>query len=571
LWAGLLAIVLTLSSLWGGFVADDYGILLTLRGNSRVYEHLQLTPLDLFRFFDGDPERGHQLMEQGLLSWWSDPHMKAGFWRPLTSLTHSLDFRLWGETAWPMHAASVLLYGIVAALAAVLYRRWSGVTGVAVLAALLYAVDDSHGVPVGWIANRNAVLAVCFGLVALWGHDRWRRDGWKPGPFLSVGAFLLSLLSGEAGIAVCAYLFAYALFLDRAKPANALLTLAPYLGTIVIWRVAWALQGYGTGAIGLYTDPLREPLAFAHVFAQRFPLLFLSQWALPPAEIFLLIGPQARHVHTAVAIGFMVLVILLFYPVLRRHRVAGFYLVGMLLALVPVCAAFPHDRMLFFVSIGAMGLIGTILSEAFGRPSRLWPGRPVRMAVVCVAVLLVVIHLVVGPVLLGLRARFPLGDTRQMASLLMLDPLRPGDEDRDIIIVNPVDSFLVSGTLAVREARGLNLPRSLRLLAPGTDGMRITRINERTLEIEPRSGYFGGLVAPMFMARDYRMQVGQRVKLRGMTATVVTVDERGQPRVARFTFEGPLEDPRLRWLVWAGRYDDLPLPAVGQTLELEGL
>ena len=55
---------------------------------------------------------------------------------------------------------------MVGALAA-LYRRLMGATAAAGLAALFYAIDDAHGPPVAFLANRNAMMATLFGVLAV--------------------------------------------------------------------------------------------------------------------------------------------------------------------------------------------------------------------------------------------------------------------------------------------------------------------------------------------------------------------------------------------------------------------
>lgn len=59
------------------------------------------------------------------------------------------------------------------------------------------------------------MVAASFGVLSLWLHDRFRRDGWAPGAILSPVAFLAALLGGESGIGVAPYLLGYALFLER--------------------------------------------------------------------------------------------------------------------------------------------------------------------------------------------------------------------------------------------------------------------------------------------------------------------------------------------------------------------
>jgi len=116
-----------------------------------------------------------------------------------------------------MHLHSLAWLGAVVVVATLFYRRMFAAAWIAGLAALLFAVDDAHGFPAVWLANRNALIGVFFGLLTLIAHDRWRRDGWWMGAVLAPLAFLLGLLSKESAVATGAYLVAYALFLDRGR------------------------------------------------------------------------------------------------------------------------------------------------------------------------------------------------------------------------------------------------------------------------------------------------------------------------------------------------------------------
>ena len=79
-----------------------------------------------------------------------------------------------------------------------------GLVAAAALAALLYVIDDARGMPVGFIANRNALLATVFGVLSLIAHDRWRRDGWHSVVVVVPFCLLLALLSAEAGTGAAA-------------------------------------------------------------------------------------------------------------------------------------------------------------------------------------------------------------------------------------------------------------------------------------------------------------------------------------------------------------------------------
>ncbi len=203
--AAALAILLGLPSLGTGLIMDDYYHREVLRGRS-AYRDLLGPPSEMFRFFRGDPVRTGRIMDIGAFPWWTDPTLKAEFLQAITVLTHQLDFALWPDSPALMHAQSLFWLGAAVAAAAVFYRRMLGATWVAAIAALLFAVDDARGATVGFIANRNVLVAATFGLSALVCHDRFRRSGSWPAAFLAVLLLAGALFSKEEGIGTCAYL-----------------------------------------------------------------------------------------------------------------------------------------------------------------------------------------------------------------------------------------------------------------------------------------------------------------------------------------------------------------------------
>ena len=256
--AAVLSVVLALPALGAGWILDDYFHRTILLGKSQLRELLG-TPSEMFRFFRGDPERTGQLMDLGLFPWWTDPGLKAEFLQALTILTHRLDYALWPDSPALMHAHSLVWLGAVVAVTAVFYRRMMGATWTAGVAALLFAVDDARGPTVGFLANRNALVAATFGVSALIAHDRWRRDGSRPASLLAPLLLLAALFSKEEGIGTCAYLAAYATvrrprgLAARVPVRSGLMPRRSSPGAAL--RASW---GYGVRDVGLYIDPLTD-------------------------------------------------------------------------------------------------------------------------------------------------------------------------------------------------------------------------------------------------------------------------------------------------------------------------
>ena len=153
-WIVALGALLVASSLTGPLVANDFFHAIVLRHIS--FPQPQSGPFNLFRFANGNASTAKAMMNIGQFPWPADPTCRFAFFRPLAAATHVLDYALFPSSPLLMHAENVAWSALATIAIAAVYRRFLGATWVAGLALLFYALDDTHGQAVGWIANRNA-------------------------------------------------------------------------------------------------------------------------------------------------------------------------------------------------------------------------------------------------------------------------------------------------------------------------------------------------------------------------------------------------------------------------------
>lgn len=562
------AIVLTLPALRVGWILDDHLHRAFILGVPASHG-LRASQMDIFGFVDGDPQRTERIMDLGVFPWWTFKEIKLAFCRPLTVLTHWLDYQLWPESPAIMHAQSLMWFGALVASMGFLYRRFMGLTWVAGLATLLWAIDDAHGMPVGYLANRGALTAPLFGVLSLIAHDRWRRDDWNGG--VVVGPMLLaaSLLSKETGIATCAYLVAHAVVVDSGTWRRRCLALLPYVVVVLVWRIAWTYLGYGISNTGYYVDPINEPVRFAHAALQRIPILLLGQWALPPSEVTLMLMLYKVKCLWAVA---WVVVALLALPLIRlvsRDRLARFWVLGMVLSVIPACAAAPMDRLLMFVGIGAMGLLAQWFSVTFGKRKRRPQKRLRRMGSVSLGCVLITIHLIIAPIALSLRAGFPAGPRVSILKSPMYASMKYAVGGRDVVIVNGPSTIQSLYLMAAANLKGQAVPRRARILAPAKYSMVINRPDARSLVIRPENGFMASKLDRLFRSEHHPMCIGERVELTGMTVEVTDLTEDGRPAEAEFRFAVPLEAPSIVWMqLKDGVFEPFLPPPIGDAVRL---
>ncbi len=547
IWVVLLALGLGLPSLWAPLIADDYIHRIRLSAEHH-FAGFNVPPYDLFTFGSGEPEQRRQLMEEGAFAWWTAKGFKMAFWRPLSTATHVLDHHLWPDSAIAMHAHGLLWFGVLLLALAVLYGRFHP-PWIAGLALCLYAFDDARGMVLAFVANRNALIAAVFAVGALIAYDRWRRDDWVPGKLLAPGLYTIALLGGESALAITGYLLGYALFLDRDSSFRRFVPLAPFGLITIVWALLYRSMGYGTHGSGIYMHPADEPVRFALALLERAPVLLLGQFAGPPSDLWLGYPPQVATGVYAFALLFIALFLRLLWPQLRAHPECRFWLFGSLIALIPVCATFPSDRLLVFVGIGAMGLVASFLASVFDRGATSRDARPPVSRRVA-ALLLVSIHLFLAPLLLPLRALTTLPLAAVVEGVNRSLPSGEALRERTLVVVSAPADGVVAYVPIQRAALDLPRPKRLRLLATGKADVQLTRLDAHTLRVRPAAGFIASEVERMVRSRSIPMSVGEQVELTDMSVEVTAVTVDGRPAEAEFRFDRPLEDPTWLWVRW---------------------
>ncbi|MGO9923138.1 MAG: hypothetical protein ACLQIB_51630 [Isosphaeraceae bacterium] len=566
--AAALSVLLALPALGAGWMLDDYYHRTVLLERSQIRDLLG-PPSEMFRFFRGDPERTGRLMDIGLFPWWTDPNLKAEFLQALTVLTHRLDYALWPDSPVLMHAHSLFWLGALVAVTAAFYRRMLGPNFTAGVAALLFAVDDAHGTPAGFLANRNVLVAATFGVSALLAHDHARRDGSRLAALLSPFLLLAALFSKEEGIGTCAYLASYGLFIDPNGRWRGCVALWPYAAAVIAWGTLRASWGYGVRDMGIYIDPLTDTARFLVAAAGRLPILLSGQWGPIPAELGVVLSPAGRAYLWWFSAVFLGLIFFVMAPLLCRDSLARFWGAGMLLAAIPVCATLPMARLLTFVGIGAFGLLAQywafVFGDDVGAPSKaIW-----RVPASVLAWLFVAVHAVCAPIALPFQAGNPVGPRWAEQRLYVQTPLGSSVGDRTVVVVNAPSPVHASYLVARQELSGRPVPRHTRVLAPATPSVTIRRVDERTLAIRPQGGYLRFVLDEVFRSERRPLALGKRIMLTGMTVTITALTADGRPDEATFQFDVPLESPSLLWLCFrSGGFEPFTPPAVGREIEI---
>ncbi len=570
IWALLLALLLCAPGLWLGLQMDDYfhwG--LVTEQNPILITHSPASLYGMFSFLDGDPGRVLDLTNLGLLPWWTNPEVKYAFWRPLTEFTHAFDYGLWPHQPWLMHLHSLFYFALLLLLTFYFFAEIQGRGRALWWSVFLFALFYGHGVPVAWLANRNALLACLFLVMTLHCHHVWRQQERGILDLRAVLLFVAGLLCGEMAVSTGLYILAYGVFLDKGRWFDRVISILPYALAGAIWVGVRAMLGYGAQGSGHYIDPLASPALFVDLLWTRGMNLLGGLFFAVPPEFGSALPPARIWLYCVL----FVLLLVLAWPLLRRDRRARFWLAGALLCLLPVASTVPHSRLLLAASIGGAGFLGLWLQA--WREGRLYQQPVLKKITMVWAGLLIMLNLGVSALLLPLEAYSMrlAGDAKVISGALSWDLPRYNNGTTPILINPPLSSAggYING---VRAYNGLPLAAKTWLLASGIRDLTLTVINSRAFDLASEQGLYDPVQEGMLRGPQSPLAAGDSLRLPGVIITVMEANN-GVPTRARFQFVQPLDSDAYQFYVWnQGKVQACRLPAKGSvvvlTLESDG-
>src|SRR5580692_3272131 len=175
-WTGMtlllgLGVVLFWPALRAPFFLDDYMQAAMVGG---TFPSPRFGAFDLYDFVN-DGNRA-LLYERGVLPWWAEPNLQIRFLRPLSSALLWVDHPVFAGSPLPQHVHSLLWWVATVFAARALYRRLLA-PRVALMATILFALAPCHTFPIAWLANREALVSVAFGIPAFDAYLKWRDAG----------------------------------------------------------------------------------------------------------------------------------------------------------------------------------------------------------------------------------------------------------------------------------------------------------------------------------------------------------------------------------------------------------
>ena len=577
----VIAILVVLPSLGNGLAADDHWHRISLTGDA-AWSSLRTPWWRLFTFYDGDPVRTHLLTDLGLSPWWTDETLTIAFFRPVSAATQMVDYTLWPSHPWLMHAHSIAWYAALVAIATWVYRRVIG-GWAAGLAGLVYALDANHGIPIGWLANRNAIVVGVFAVASLGAHDVATRGRRRGGVFVrerslawSIGSallFALALGAGEGGLATGGFLVSHALYMDVRPWRSRLASLAPQLVAGALWALVYRAGGYGVRGSGMYVEPLREPLQFIAQLAKHLPMLVASELGSPPPDVYTFLPLPAKVAMVAVALLFLAWAAASVMRVLRIDPAARFLFVGALLGALPACATFPSGRLLIVPGFGLVGLTaivgGGVASGAAWVPAAGAGRRLVRSF----AIWSCAVRLLLSPLVMQVGLLQMVILNRIIGRMAADVPTQPVPGLRRVVFMNVPDVVFAPYAILGRGAQGdlapEQMPSRLFTIASGARAIVLRRTDEHTVVVRIDGGFYRIGTELVTRNENVPMPAGTKVVLSDLTVEVLATSDDGVPTEVSFRFEEPADASVYLWQRWDGaRIVKTHPPPVGEQIAI---
>jgi len=516
-------------------------------------------PLNLYDFVAEDNRSA--LLDRGAIPWWSDPKLVTRFLRPLSSALVWLDYRLFGYESVGPHALSLLWWAAAVISACVFYRTVLE-PHAALVATAVFALSPSFAIPLVWAANRNVIVTLTFGSLAMSLYARWRADR-RPAQWVAVtAAFVATALSGEYALCLIGYLVAFEVCRVEAPRRRVTGTL-PAVVPLAAYVIARAALGYGARASGLYRDPMASPVAFLEALPRVFTVMISASW-LGVDVTSPMLESQLIRALVLLGAGAVLVISVRNAPGLSgaNSRTGAWLACGSILSIVPLTPTEPSRRLLGVAALGVSGLASVLLSYG-GRGC----GSPARRRGVWVAVgaVTAVIHLVAAPLQTRRLSVEAVDETLKHLTRFTALPYDARGTDTTLVLRATDGLPVLSAPYLLRD----EAPQRWRVLSHTFEQTKAIRLSPSSIEVtQDRVPLFP--IGPTGIVRTTPFAVGDVTRIAGMSATVLRVDPRGSPLAVRYDFDRDLDNPGVAWISEgrAGFADVDPHPPVGFGVEL---
>jgi hypothetical protein len=336
-----------------GFIFDDYihqELLRLMKNHERE--------MNIY-YFANSPEEVAQNTKMTALPWWTDSKWRMKYFRPVATLSHLIDYSLWGSNPLPYHINNVIWYAALVVLLYLFYYLFCNHLTMAFCGALVFAIEPCHYLTVLWPANRTDLICATFMIVSFICYIRLFENKRALYRILFILSYSLALLTKETAFLFPILLFAYDWIKHKSLKCIIRYHWKDYLPLLLInaaFLTYYKVYGYG--------NPL-----YGEKFLSVYPLAFLKSTCLYLFALFygIVIANLDPHVFSRYWFVIVLLLLLLFFMLhliwtqRKQYPEIGLFMLWTFLLLPLIVVPPIHDRHLLIPSIGYAYLAALVI------------------------------------------------------------------------------------------------------------------------------------------------------------------------------------------------------------------
>ena len=310
----------------------------------------------------------HSLIYQGKVNNFNEFLQRlTSSYRPLRTVSYSLDFAIWGENPFGFHLTNVLIHLANTIMVFVLARTITSRLRMAFVAALVFAVHPIQTDAVTYISGRRDVLFTLFYLISFYAYLKYKRDGKLSYGFAFPIFWGLSLATKEmaASLPLVIFLWNYCELYEKAEGSRYSTVVQTLKRTLR--RDRWLYLSLLIAAIGYIYFMVFVQTSSGRVqageinfwggslFATIQTSIRIHTWYLkqlvfptPIAQYLGAFEPSTTAFEVRFILSAIVITVVLSAGLLaiRRHRIIGFTILSYFAMLAPVSQIIPHHELL---------------------------------------------------------------------------------------------------------------------------------------------------------------------------------------------------------------------------------
>ena len=326
------------------FMFDDYAqqeMLKLIKSDQRE--------MNMFNFIT-TPEEVEKYTQMTAIPWWTSSKWSLRYFRPVATLSHLIDYNLWGSNPIPYHISNVVWYSLLVVLIYVLYLSFCNHAAMAFFGALIFALEPCHYFTVRWAASRNDIICATFLVASFIFYLRFCKEKKSLYSLLFFICYLLALCTKELAFLFPVLIFAhdwisYKKFKEMVKCRWKI-----HLSLAVINCVYFALyRAYDYGSYW-YGET-----SFKDYILESFKAIILYLLSLFYGGVIAALSPDVFSRYWFVLMPFLLFLCYLVYLIWKQRRQypeIGLFTLWIFLMLPFIVVPPINDRLLLIPSIG---------------------------------------------------------------------------------------------------------------------------------------------------------------------------------------------------------------------------